>query len=80
MSIILSVVSKAILHLNNIDLLYIAWYDFTKTAMKNSKVAYNKSLLRLLETSNNVIIRGIYLSHFPLQSGIWDWWSDTLSP
>ena len=24
-----------------------------------------------LETSDNVIIRGIYLSHFPLQSGIW---------
>ena len=25
-----------------------------------------------LETSDNVIIRRIYLSHFPLQSGIWD--------
>ena len=33
-----------------------------------------------LETSDNVIIRGIYLSHFPLQSGIWDWWHDILSP
>ena len=33
-----------------------------------------------LETSDNVIIRGIYLSHFPLQSGIWDWWCDILSP
>ena len=75
------------------------WYDSTKTAMKNLKVAYNNSLRRLLgllshnsaismfvnlnipsfrellrqydfknrlETSDNVIIRGIYLSHFPL--------------
>ena len=25
-----------------------------------------------LETSDNIIIRGIYLSHFPLQSDIWD--------
>ena len=91
------------------------WYDSTNTAMKNLKVAYNKSLHRLLglpsnncassmfvnlnipsfgellrkyvynfrnrlETSDNVIISGIYLSHIPLQSGIWDWWSDILSP
>ena len=89
------------------------WYDSTKTAMKNLKVAYNNSLRRLLdlpchnasgmfvnlnihsfeellrkylfnflnnlETSDN-IIRGIYLSHFPLYSGIWDWWRDILSP
>ena len=33
-----------------------------------------------LETSDNVIIRRIYLSHFLLQSGIWDWWRDILSP
>ena len=33
-----------------------------------------------LETSDNVIIRGIYLSRFPLQSGICDWWLDILSP
>ena len=26
-----------------------------------------------LETSDNVIIRGIYLSHITFQSGIWDW-------
>ena len=32
------------------------------------------------ETSDNVIIRGINLSHIPLQSGIWDWWRDILSP
>ena len=25
-----------------------------------------------LETSDNIIIRRIYLSHFPLQSDIWD--------
>ena len=75
------------------------WYDSTKTAMKNLKIAYRNSLSRLLEmpshniasgmfvnlnilsfrellrkyaynfrnrleTSDNVIIRGIYLSHF----------------
>ena len=85
------------------------WYDSTKTAMKNLKVAYNNSLRRLLglpshnsassmfvnlnipsfgellrkyvynfrnrlETSDNDIIRGIYLSHnllhFSLADGI----------
>ena len=91
------------------------WYDSTKTAMKNLKVAYNNNLRRLLglpshnsassmfvnlkipsfgellrkcvynfrnrlETSDNVIIREIYLSHITLQSGIWDWWRDILSP
>ena len=91
------------------------WYDSTKTAMKNLKVAYNNSLRRLLglpshnsassmfvnlnipsfgeflrkyvynfrnrlETSDNVIIRGIYLSLITFQSGIWDWWRDILSP
>ena len=33
-----------------------------------------------LETSDNVIIRGIYLSHITFHSGIWDWWRDILSP
>ena len=82
------------------------WYDSTKAAMKNLKVAYNNSLRRLiglpshnsasgmfvnlnipsfgellrkyvysfrnrLESSKNSIIRGIYLSQFLLQSGIW---------
>ena len=91
------------------------WYDSTKTAMKNLKVAYNNRLRRLLglpshnsassmfvnlnissfgellrkyvynfrhrlETSDHVIIRRIYLFHFPLQPGIWDWWRDILSP
>ena len=83
------------------------WYDSTKTAMKNLKVAYNNSLRRLLglpshnsaismfvnlnipsfgellrkyvynfrnrlETSDNVIIRGIYclILHFSLAYGI----------
>ena len=32
-----------------------------------------------LETSDIVIILGIYLSHFSLQSGIWDWWRVILS-
>ena len=29
-----------------------------------------------LETSDNVIIRGLYSSHLPLQSDIWNWWRD----
>ena len=33
-----------------------------------------------LESSENIIIRGIYLSQFLLQSGIWVWWRDILSP
>ena len=33
-----------------------------------------------LEISDNVIICRIYLSHFLLQSGIWGWWRDILSP
>ena len=33
-----------------------------------------------LKTSDNVIIRGNYVSRFPLQSGICDWWRDILSP
>ena len=33
-----------------------------------------------LETSDTVIIRGIYLSHITFQSGIWYWWRDILSP
>ena len=84
------------------------WYDSTKTAMKNLKIAYNNSLRRLLglpsgmfvnlnipyfgellrnvysfrnrlETSDSIIICGIYLSHFQLQSSIRAWWHDTLS-
>ena len=93
------------------------WYDSTKAAMKNLKVANNNSLRRLLGlpshniasgmfvnlnipsfgellrknvyisysfknrlvTSENIIIRGIYLSQFLLQSGIWAWWHDILS-
>ena len=81
------------------------WYDSTKAAMKNLKVAYNNSLRRLLglpshnsasgmfvnlnipsfgeilrkyvysfrnrlETSENSIIRGIYLCQFLLQADI----------
>ena len=41
------------------------------------KYVYN--VRNRLETSDNVIISGIYLSHIPLQSGIWDWWRDILS-
>ena len=56
------------------------------------KVAYNipsfGELLRkhvysfrnILESSENSIVRGIYLSQFLLQSGIWVWWRDILSP
>ena len=32
-----------------------------------------------LETSDNIIIHGIYLSQFLLQSGLWVWWRDILS-
>ena len=81
------------------------WYDSTKAAMKNLKLAYNNSLRRLLgfpshnsangmfvnlnilyfgvllrkyvysfrnrlETSDNIIIPGIYLSQFLLQYGM----------
>ena len=35
------------------------------------KYVYN--FRNILETSDNLIIRGIYLSHFPLLSGIWGW-------
>ena len=33
-----------------------------------------------LESSENSIISGIYLSQFLFQSGIWVWWRDILSP
>ena len=33
-----------------------------------------------LESSENSIIHGIFLSQFLLQSGIWVWWRDILSP
>ena len=33
-----------------------------------------------LETSDNIVIHGIYPSRFLLQSGIWVLWRDILSP
>ena len=41
---------------------------------------YVYSFRNRLESSENCIIRGIYLSQFLLQSGIWVWWRDILSP
>ena len=41
---------------------------------------YVYSFRNRLESSENSIIRGIYLSQFLLQSGIWVWWRDILSP
>ena len=41
---------------------------------------YVYSFRNRLETSDNIIIHGIYLSQFLLQSGIWVWWRDILSP
>ena len=41
---------------------------------------YVYSFRNRLESSKNSIIRGIYLSQFLLQSGIWVWWRDILSP
>ena len=41
---------------------------------------YVYSFRNRLESSENIIIRGIYLSQFLLQSGIWVWWRDILSP
>ena len=40
------------------------------------KYVYN--FRNILGTSNNVNIGCIYLSPFPLQYGIWDWWHDIL--
>ena len=40
---------------------------------------YVYSFRNRFETSDN-IIHGIYLSPFLLQSGIWVWWCDILSP
>ena len=45
---------------------------------KVRKYVYN--FRNRLETSDNVIILGIYLSHITFQSGIWDWWRHILSP
>ena len=33
-----------------------------------------------IKTSDNVIISRIYLSHFSLQPGIWDWWCEIVFP
>ena len=41
---------------------------------------YVYSFRNRFETSDNVIIHGIYLSQFLLQSGRWIWWDDILSP
>ena len=41
---------------------------------------YVYSFRNRLETSDNIIIHDIYLSQFLLQSGIWVWWRDILSP
>ena len=41
---------------------------------------YVHSFRNRLETSDHIIIHGIYLSQFLLQSGIWVWWRDILSP
>ena len=41
---------------------------------------YVYSFRNRLESSENSIISGIYLSQFLLQSGIWVWWRDILSP
>ena len=41
---------------------------------------YGYSFRNRLESSENSIILGIYLSQFLLQSGIWVWWRDSLSP
>ena len=99
---------KCCLFKTNCCIIYCApfWYDSTKAAVKNLKVAYNNSLRKLpglpchnsasgmfvnlivpsfgellrkyvysfrnrLESSETSIIRGIYLSQFLLQSGIW---------
>ena len=41
---------------------------------------YVYSFRNRVETIDNIIIRGISLSQFILQSGIWVWWRDILSP
>ena len=41
---------------------------------------YVYSFRNRLENSDNIIIRGIYLSQFLLQSDIWIWWRDILLP
>ena len=41
---------------------------------------YVYSFRNRLETCENIIIHGIYLCQFLLQSGIWVWWRDILSP
>ena len=39
---------------------------------------YVYSFRNRLETSDNIIIHGIYLSQFLPRSGIWVWWRDML--
>ena len=41
---------------------------------------YVYSFRNTFETNDNIIIHAIYLSQFLLQSGIWVWWRDILSP
>ena len=41
---------------------------------------YVYSFRNIFETNDNIIIHAIYLSQFLLQSGIWVWWRDILSP
>ena len=49
------------------------WYDSTKAAMKNLKVAYNNSLHRLLGLpSHNSASAGCALNARPLAPGDWD--------
>ena len=40
---------------------------------------YVYSFRNRLESSDNIIIHGIYLSQFLPQSSIWVWWRDILS-
>ena len=44
------------------------------------KYVYSFRNTSRLEPSDHIIIHGIYLSQFQLQSGIWVWWRDILSP
>ena len=41
---------------------------------------YVCSFRNRLETCDKIIIHGIYLSQFLLQSGLWVWWRDIFSP
>ena len=52
-------------------------YKYNNQICKLSMCLY---LRNRLETSDSIIIHGIYLFQFLLQSGIWVRWSDILSP